>query len=47
MSREPRLARRLDHIEPFYVMECAKAAREIGMSFPATFKMRATSVIEK
>lgn len=25
----------------------AKAAREIGMSFPATFKMRATSVIEK
>ncbi|HET9820581.1 MAG TPA: pyridoxal phosphate-dependent aminotransferase [Burkholderiaceae bacterium] len=25
-----KLARRLDHIEPFYVMECAKAAREIG-----------------
>ena len=24
-----------------------KAAREIGMSFPATFRMRATSVIEK
>jgi aspartate/methionine/tyrosine aminotransferase len=23
-------ARRLDHIEPFYVMECAKAAREIA-----------------
>jgi len=25
-----KLARRLDHIEPFYVMECAKAAREIA-----------------
>ncbi|MDH4290702.1 MAG: pyridoxal phosphate-dependent aminotransferase [Aquincola sp.] len=25
-----RLAGRLDHIEPFYVMECAKAAREIA-----------------
>jgi putative ABC transport system substrate-binding protein len=24
-----------------------KAARELGMSFPATLKMRATSVIEK
>jgi len=27
-----RLASRLDHIEPFYVMECAKAAREIAAS---------------
>ena len=27
-----KLARRLDHIEPFYVMECAKAAREIAAS---------------
>lgn len=27
-----RLARRLDHIEPFYVMECAKAAAEIAAS---------------
>ncbi len=25
-----KLARRLDHIEPFYVMECAKAAQEIS-----------------
>jgi aspartate/methionine/tyrosine aminotransferase len=25
-----KLARRLDHIEPFYVMECAKAAQEIA-----------------
>ncbi len=27
-----KLARRLDHIEPFYVMECAKAAQEIARS---------------
>jgi aspartate/methionine/tyrosine aminotransferase len=27
-----KLARRLDHIDPFYVMECAKAAREIAAS---------------
>ncbi len=27
-----RIASRLDHIEPFYVMECAKAAREIAAS---------------
>lgn len=27
-----KLAGRLDHIEPFYVMECAKAAREIARS---------------
>jgi len=27
-----RLARRLDHIEPFYVMECAKAATELARS---------------
>ncbi|MBL0085748.1 MAG: pyridoxal phosphate-dependent aminotransferase [Ideonella sp.] len=27
-----KLAGRLDHIEPFYVMECAKAAREIAAS---------------
>lgn len=27
-----RLASRLDHIEPFYVMECAKAAARIGAS---------------
>ncbi len=27
-----KLARRLDHIEPFYVMECAKAADEIARS---------------
>ena len=27
-----RLASRLDHIEPFYVMECAKAARQIADS---------------
>ena len=27
-----KLARRLDHIEPFYVMECAKAAVEIAAS---------------
>ena len=27
-----KLARRLDHIEPFYVMECAKAAQEIAAS---------------
>jgi aspartate/methionine/tyrosine aminotransferase len=27
-----KLARRLDHIEPFYVMECAKAAVEIARS---------------
>jgi aspartate/methionine/tyrosine aminotransferase len=27
-----KLARRLDHIEPFYVMECAKAAFEIAAS---------------
>jgi len=27
-----RLARRLDHIEPFYVMECAKAAVELARS---------------
>jgi len=27
-----KLARRLDHIEPFYVMECAKAAAEIARS---------------
>ena len=26
------LASRLDHIEPFYVMECAKAARQIAAS---------------
>ncbi|HSI49265.1 MAG TPA: aminotransferase class I/II-fold pyridoxal phosphate-dependent enzyme, partial [Ideonella sp.] len=25
-------ARRLDHIEPFYVMECAKAAAELARS---------------
>ncbi|HMO49212.1 MAG TPA: pyridoxal phosphate-dependent aminotransferase [Rubrivivax sp.] len=28
----PRLASRLEHIEPFYVMECAKAAGEIARS---------------
>jgi len=27
-----KLARRLDHIEPFYVMECAKAATELARS---------------
>ena len=27
-----KLARRLDHIEPFYVMACAKVAREIAAS---------------
>ena len=27
-----KLASRLDHIEPFYVMECAKAAVEIARS---------------
>ena len=27
-----RLASRLEHIEPFYVMECAKAAGEIARS---------------
>jgi aspartate/methionine/tyrosine aminotransferase len=27
-----RIASRLDHIEPFYVLECAKAAREIAAS---------------
>ena len=27
-----KLARRLDHIEPFYVMECAKAAFELAAS---------------
>ena len=27
-----KLARRLDHIEPFYVMECAKAAQQIAAS---------------
>src|SRR5438045_3228628 len=27
-----RLASRLDHIEPFYVMECAKAANELAHS---------------
>ena len=27
-----KLARRLDHIEPFYVMECAKAAALIAAS---------------
>ena len=27
-----KLARRLDHIEPFYVMECAKAAQRIAAS---------------
>jgi aspartate/methionine/tyrosine aminotransferase len=27
-----KLARRLDHIEPFYVMECAKAAAELARS---------------
>ena len=27
-----KLARRLDHIDPFYVMECAKAAQEIAAS---------------
>jgi hypothetical protein len=27
-----KLASRLDHIEPFYVMECAKAAQEIARS---------------
>jgi aspartate/methionine/tyrosine aminotransferase len=30
--RALKLARRLDHIEPFYVMECAKAADEIARS---------------
>jgi aspartate/methionine/tyrosine aminotransferase len=29
-----KLARRLDHIEPFYVMECAKAAAEIAAHSP-------------
>jgi aspartate/methionine/tyrosine aminotransferase len=28
----PRLAQRLDHIEPFWVMECAKAADRIAQS---------------
>jgi aspartate/methionine/tyrosine aminotransferase len=32
MSDAPRLARRLDHIEPFYVMECAKTAERIARS---------------
>ncbi|HUG24045.1 MAG TPA: aminotransferase, partial [Albitalea sp.] len=27
-----KLASRLDHIEPFYVMECAKAAAELARS---------------
>jgi hypothetical protein len=27
-----KLAGRLDHIEPFYVMECAKAAAELARS---------------
>ena len=27
-----KLARRLDHIDPFYVMECAKVAQEIARS---------------
>ena len=27
-----RLASRLEHIEPFYVMECAKAAERIAQS---------------
>ena len=27
-----KLATRLDHIEPFYVMECAKAAAELARS---------------
>ncbi len=27
-----KLARRLDHIDPFYVMECAKVAQEIALS---------------
>ena len=27
-----KLASRLDHIEPFYVMECAKAAVELAHS---------------
>ena len=27
-----KLARRLSHIEPFYVMECAKAAQRIAAS---------------
>jgi hypothetical protein len=37
-----KLASRLDHIEPFYVMECAKAADEIARSPPAT-RRRAAS----
>jgi aspartate/methionine/tyrosine aminotransferase len=32
VSTAPRLARRLERIEPFYVMECAKAADEIARS---------------
>ena len=32
MRAPPKLARRLEHIEPFYVMECAKAAEEIARS---------------
>lgn len=32
MPSSPRLSRRLDHIEPFYVMECAKAASALARS---------------
>jgi aspartate/methionine/tyrosine aminotransferase len=32
VTATPRLAGRLDHIEPFWVMECAKAAGEIARS---------------
>ncbi len=32
MKSAPRLAKRLDHIDPFYVMECAKAAAALARS---------------
>ena len=38
-------ARRLDHIEPFYVMECAKVALEIGASAACDPARGGTSMI--
>ena len=32
MTSRMKLARRLEHIEPFYVMACAKVARQIAAS---------------
>ena len=32
VKHSPKLAQRLDHIEPFYVMECSKAAEQIARS---------------